>query len=210
MTPIAHFHAETQVLPVRDHLSLLSSQFLARALQPTHPSHSLITSPPGPRNMKHTLQSLFLHRVAPYTVDGTIPPDTYRHTINSLHTDAVSQAVASLPDNTVLGAAAPPVAPEESSLPRSYRTTLSQLRSGYCSSLNSFLERVGRAPSDRCPSCGSGPHTTAHVFSCPSHPTPLGLRDLWDRPCLTASFVSSLPFFVLPALPRPPPEPPPP
>ena len=117
--------------------------------------------------MKHTLQSLFLHRVAPYTGDGTIPPDTYRHTINSLHTDAVSQAVASLPDNTVLGAAAPPVAPEESSLPRSYRTTLSQLRSGYCSSLNSFLERVGRAPSDRCPSCGSGPHTTAHVFSCP-------------------------------------------
>ena len=45
MSPIEHLHTETKTLPVNDHLSLLSTQFLARALQPTHPSHSLITTP---------------------------------------------------------------------------------------------------------------------------------------------------------------------
>ena len=35
MCPTDHLHAETHVLPVKDHLSLLCSQFLAKSLQPT-------------------------------------------------------------------------------------------------------------------------------------------------------------------------------
>merc|ERR1712212_1070345 len=50
-----------------------------------------------------------------------------------------------------------------------------------------------------CPSCRGAPHTTAHLFSCPSHPTSLTVRDLWDRPCAVAEFLPSLPFpFTLP------------
>ena len=90
MSSIDHLHAEIQVLPVRDHLSLLTSQFLAHALQTTHPSHNIVTTPPAPRNMKHTLQSRFLPDVAPYTVGGIIHPIDYNPIIKSLHTDAVA------------------------------------------------------------------------------------------------------------------------
>ena len=142
-------------------------------------------------------------------MDGTLPPGTYRDTISFLHSEAVDRVVGSFQPNQVLGTEPPPVAVEELLLPRPFRSTLSQLRSGYCSALNSYLERVGRAPNSLCPSCHSSPHTTAHIFSCPAHPTALSPRDLWVRPGLTSIFLSSLPFFNLPALPPPPPEPPP-
>ena len=209
MTPIGHLHAETKLLPVSDHLSLLSSQFLARALQPFHPSHSLVTTPPGPRNMKHTLQSRFFPRVSPYTVNGVIPPEQYRETIAAIHSEAVHRSIAELPNNAVLGEGAPPVAVEETSLPRPHRSALSQLRSGCCSSLSSFLALLERGRSNLCPSCGTAPKTTNHLFSCPIHPTNLVVRDLWDRPRLVANFLASLPFFNLPPIPPPPPEPPP-
>ena len=210
MSSIGHLHAESSVLPVKDHLSLLSSQFLARCHVPSHPCHQVVTSPSGPRPMKYTLQSKFLPTVAPYLINGSLPPDTYKSTIQSLHTSAVASTIASRPPNRVLQQPDPPIAEEEETLSRPFRTTLAQLRSGFCPALNSYLERVGRSPDALCPSCHGAPHTTAHIFSCPSHPTSLTVRDLWDRPCAVAEFLPSLPFpFRLPPLPRPPPEPPP-
>ena len=85
-TDVHHLHDETKVLPVSNHLSLLCSQFLARALQPTHPTHLAVTTPPGPRNMKKTLPPRFYSRVKQYTVNGIVPPATYRSTIGSIHT----------------------------------------------------------------------------------------------------------------------------
>ena len=117
MSPIQHLHSETKTLPVKDHLSLISTQFLARALQPTHPSHPYVTSPPGPRSMKNTLQSLFLHQVQPYLVDGTLPPDTYRNTISSLHSEAVDRTMGSFAPSLVLGTEPTPVAVQELLLP---------------------------------------------------------------------------------------------
>ena len=142
-------------------------------------------------------------------MDGVVPPENYRGTIAAIHIEAVHRSVAALPSNVVLGELAPPVAVEDTSLPRPHRSALSQLRSGFCSSLNSYLERVGRAQSNLCPSCGTAPHTTNHLFSCPDHPTDLVVRDLWDRPRLVAQFLASLSFFSLPPVPPPPPEPPP-
>ena len=127
-------------------------------------------------------------------------PSNYQSTLVALHTSAVQSAIASRPPNRVLQAPAPDVADEEDSLPRPHQTTLTQLRTGFCSSLNFYLERIGRAPDDLCPSCRGSPHDTSHVFSCPSHPTSLTVRDLWDRPCSVADFLSSLPFFSLPPL----------
>ena len=209
MSPIDHLHAETLTLPVHNHLSLLCSQFLTRALLPSHVSHPIVTTLPAPRTKKSTLQSKFLPDVAPYTVGGIIPPDAYKSTIKSLHTGAVARAIASRSPNKVLLAPPPVVAEEEKLLPRRHRSVLSQLRSGYCSFLDSFLERVGRAPDSLCPSCRGAPHTTSHIFSCPSHPTPLSVGDLWKRPGPTTDFLSTLPFFDLPFVSRPPPEPPP-
>ena len=210
MTSIAHLHAESLVLPVHDHLSLLSSQFLARTLVPSHPSHHITSASSGPRTIKHTLQSRFHSSVAPFLINNSLPSDSYRDTINSLHTSAVAATLAARPVNRVLSAVAPPIAEEERSLPRPYRSALSQLRSGFCPALNSYWKKIDRERDDRCPSCLGPPHTTSHLFDCHIHPTALGVRDLWDQPRLTSEFLASLPFFhFLPPLVRPPPEPPP-
>ena len=102
-------------------------------------------------------------------------------------------------------------APSQTTLyPRPYRSALSQLRSGSCSSLKSFLVRMGWAQNDLSSSCGTAPPTTKHLFHCPPHPTQLSERDLWERPCLASNFLHSLYFFDLPTLDRSQPEPPPP
>ena len=210
MSSSGHLHAEASVLPVNEHLTLLSTQYLARSLLPSHPSYPTVTAPSGPRNMKHTLQSRFLPSVAPFLTNGSLPPNTYKTTIQSLHTSTVGSYIASRTPNRILGEPDPPISEEERTLPRSFRTTLSQLRSGFCPALNTYLQRVGRSSTDLCPSCRGGPHTTAHLFNCPSSPTDLEVRDLWDRPCAVAEFLQSLPLpFSFPHPLRPPPEPPP-
>ena len=101
----------------------------------------------------------------------------------------------------------------EISLPRHFRTTLSQLRSGYYSRLWTYKQAIGASDSDLCPECGSEPHTTAHIFRCPAAPTALAVEDLWHRPVEVAHHGASLSAFadLLPLElrePRPPPEPP--
>ena len=137
MTSIDHMQEETKMLPVQDHLSLISSQYLARTLQPNNPSHSVVTSPSGIRNMKQTLQSRFLHCVAPYLSSGILNLTNYRTAMKSLHTKAVTDSKSVLSHNRILQTASPQITPEEASLPRPYITTLSQLRASFCSSLHS-------------------------------------------------------------------------
>ena len=79
----------------------------------------------------------------------------------------------------------------------------------FCSSFHSYRERIGLIPNPLSPSCGLVPHTTGHVFSYFSHPTPLTELDLWERSRLASEFLSSLPFFNLPPLPSSLPDPPP-
>ena len=196
---------------MHDHLSLLSSQYLARCLIPNNPSHSVVTSSSGPRHMKQTLQRRFHPLVAPFLTNGSLPADAFKETLDSLHTSAVQRTISSRPPNRVLQEPAPPVSEEELSLSRPYRTTLAQLRSSFSPVLNSYLERIGRSPDNLCPSCRGAPHTTAHLFSCPSHPTSLVVLDLWDRPCAVAELLPTLDLpYSFPQLPHSNPEPPPP
>ena len=103
------------MLPVEDHLSLISSQYLARNLQPSNPSDSVVTSPSGGRNLKLTLQSLFLHCVALHLSSGILPPTDYGTTIEFLHTRAITFN-SLLSPNSVLKFASLQIAPEEASL----------------------------------------------------------------------------------------------
>ena len=70
--------------------------------------------------MKYTLQSKFLPTIAPYLINGSLPPDTYKSTIQSLHTSAVASTIASRPPNRVLQQPDPPIAEEEQTLSRPY------------------------------------------------------------------------------------------
>ena len=203
----SHLHAETKMLPVQYHLSLLSSQFLATALQPDHPSYPTVTADPGPRDKKVTLQRRFGSQILRFFRNGAV--HDAKEARKQLHTEYVDAAIRARPLNQVLNIPPPEIAEEENTLPRQYRTTLSQLRSGHCSALNTFKHRIGTTDTDTCPSCQQSPHTTQHIFTCPSHPNTLGAIDLWERPAEVADFLATLPFFRFEVPPRPPPEPPP-
>ena len=128
--------------------------------------------------------------VSPYLSSGILPPSDYGKTIKSLHTKAVSNCKSLLSHNHVLQTASLQIAPEEPNVSMPYSTVLSQLRSSFCSFLYSYRERIERIPS---PSCRIESHTTDHVFSCSSHPTPLTELDAWERPRLESEFSSVLP-----------------
>ena len=211
-----NLHHETLILPVAEHLDLLSSQFLASASRPTHPSFDTILSNPGRRLKKHTLQSRFQHMVDPYlNDDGVLDPNDYKAAIKDIHTKVVTETVSSLAPNPFLGCPPPPIDKSEKTLPRRCRTLLAQLRSGECHFLNSTLMKYGRSESATCPECKIRRHTMPHLFSCEAlPPTSLGVRDLWENPTLVSRFLSTHPSFSQlfppdPPTPPPPPEPPP-
>ena len=217
MTSSDHLHGEAQMLMVDEHLRLLASQSLASAMRETHSVFEVVTNPSGPRQPKESLQPAYYEDIAPYLEDGVVPLGHYNNIKNKLHADHVRQAISSRRFNKVINRQAPPVHSSESRLPRPHRSALAQLRSGYSSSMNNYLVKVGRADSSACPQCGVDEHSPAHFFSCPTHPIRLTPTDLWLRPVESASFLTSLPSFShLPPLPpspaprpRPPPEPPP-
>ena len=142
MTSIDHLHEETKMLPVHDHLLLISSQYLTRA-QPNcnNAFHSIITSPSGIRKMKQTFQSPFLCCSA--SIERYSIPTDYGISIKSLHTSAVTISKSLLSHNRVLQTASLQIAPEEVNLSRSYRSTLSQLISVDSPIPN---ERIGLVP----------------------------------------------------------------
>ena len=219
MASVAHLHWEMELLPVEVHLRMLCQQYLASAMRPSHPAHATVTTPIyRPRAGTHeelvrppeSLQSFCLDAITPYLTNGIVPENVYKSVITRIHTSTVQQTRHSLELNRVLDAIPPPISPSEQLLPREWRTTLSQLRSGFSKFLNSYLQRIGRARDDLCPHCLAHPHTTSHLFNCPTNPTPLSDIDLWINPIRVATFLkSSAPFdnLVDPPAPRPPPEP---
>ena len=205
-----HLHTEARLLPVGRELSMLCSQFLLGALRRDHPSRAVVSADPGPRSIRSTLRSRFLPSVQHHLLDGITPEDSYRVSLRAVHGEAVADAIASAAPNRVLARIPPSVDPSEKQLPRPYRTSLAQLRSGFSSAMGDYLHRVNRLPSALCPECGVAEHTVRHIFECPAHPSDLRPADLWERPCEAAGFIASLPAFAhLPPLPPPPPEPPP-
>jgi hypothetical protein len=120
---------------VKDHLELLCSQYLASAMRPSHPSHEVVTAPPGSCRMKETLHSECFKQVKPHLTDGLMLEINYKKAISSLHTAAVAKAVCEAGPNPVLGLYPPNVNPEEETLTRG---ALCQLR---------FLQVTVRDPS---------------------------------------------------------------
>ena len=227
MSGIDDLHAEARMLKVEDHLSMLCSQFLATCLQPGHPSLPIVTADSGPREMKKTLQRCFGETreygggqqrrptsfQAPLTdqlVNGLVPD--IKKARQSIHTRAVEEAIEARKPNRVLGAAAPDVGvAAERDMSRRQRTTLAQLRTGFCSALNGYLHTIGAAESPLCPCCRQAEHTVQHLFQCINHPTTHTAIDLWYHPDLALRFLRTWPCLEERLQrERPPPEPPPP
>ena len=104
-------------------------------------------------------------------------------TLQALHTAAVVKAVQCHERNVVLDGHPPPMSNSEKELTRKERSTLAQLRSGYCRLLCSYKSRIKKdANLDVCADCGTTHHDVKHLFVCPAHPTTLIPSDLWSRP----------------------------
>jgi hypothetical protein len=213
---VQHLHDECQVLPVFEHLSMQCRQFLLNTRQLHHPSVDVTSRPPGPRpNMKRTLQQAFGGDIEKHLTNGNISQFDYKKAVKAIHTEAVTDYLASAGPNRLLGVRPPKISASESTLPRIYQTTLSRLRSDFCKDLNSYQLFIKKVNVDTCPDCGTTSQTVSHLFSCPAASTHLVPLDLWARPREVASFLASLSSFshlppIVPLLPRPPPEPPPP
>ena len=124
------------MFPDQEHFFLICSQYLARALQPNNPYHTIVTFPSGSRNIKQTLQSWFLHYVVPHLSSGILPPTDYGTTIKSLHTRAIIISKSLISHNRVLQTTSPQIDPEEANLPRPFQTFL------YFDLLSSYRERI--------------------------------------------------------------------
>ena len=99
------------------------------------------------------------------------------------------------PKKVLMTTPTPPIDPAEQLLPQSYRSALSQLRSGHCSRLQSYRHSLGWVDDPSCHECRSTDHTVAHLFSCPTYPTDLALGDMWTSLLQIAQFLAGLPQF---------------
>ncbi|XP_049316536.1 uncharacterized protein LOC125779305 [Bactrocera dorsalis] len=187
MSPIEHLHSETRMLPVKEHNELLSRQFLLGCFRRNHPCSHLLGAEPPPRSIKRSFLD-YVDDVVQYA-DRTSDATDFRQVLTAIHSGAINTFTDSLPVNGVLGVKAPPIADEELQLPRETRVTLAQLRSGYCSRLNSYLSRIDPDISNICPACNESPHDTGHLFACPTNPTHLTPSSLWSDPVETARFL---------------------
>jgi hypothetical protein len=107
----------------------------------------------------------------------------------NIHTAAVTASITAASPNLFLGYKPPEIDSSELSLPRHYQTTVDQLRSGKCNKLRSYQHFIDSTLNIDYPECHIVPHTTAHLFCCPSIPTLLNVLDLWLQPVKVVDFI---------------------
>ena len=175
MSSIDHLHTEAEMLEVPEHSELLSARYLARCLEPGNVCHPITTRAIPERLMKETLYTRYRNTVEPMTVRNDRKA--------TLHTAAVVNVVQCHEMNVVLDGRPPPISNSEKKLTRKERSTLAQLRSGYCRLLGSYKSRIKKDVNlDVWADCGTTPHDVKHLLVCPAHPTTLIPSDLWSRP----------------------------
>ena len=195
MADSTHLHTEAKLLPVKSHNDLLSKQFLMSMHSATHPNHTYIADYKNPsRIMKRTLMNTYRQEI-----NHLIPPTNYiddnvrKYNLKKIHTDHVKSAIDNYPPNRILGTRPPEINKEEISLPRSTRTKLAQLRSGFSPVLAEYMHRIGKADSNICPECKTSVQDCPHLFNCPARPTNLTTTDLWENPREVAEFLHLIP-----------------
>lgn len=184
-----HLHTETNILPVQIHNTMLTEQYLASSHKTSHPCNNLVVGNPPPRNLRKSVIHL-KPNIANFLPAGTITPEVCKAITKDIHTKTVENTISRYKPNRVLREKPPAIAKEETELPRTTRSKLAQLRSGFSRMLNSYQHRLDPTIDDKCEKCGESPHDTAHLFDCHSNPTTLTPIDLWTHPKETAQFLN--------------------
>ena len=187
MSSIDHPHRETKMLPVKDHLSLLSAQYLLHCLDTENVCHHITTFDHPPREMKETLFIRHNQTVLPLLAN------TKNTSLQAVHTSFVNTAIDNMMDNRVLNYRRPPISDEKIYLTRRETTAYSGHSSAPATKLlNSYKNRLKQTDPSSCPDCGMDPQEVPHLFNCTSHSTTLTPEILWDRPIKTIRELSFL------------------
>ena len=96
MPSIDHLHSETKMLLVKDHLNLLSAQYLVHCLDTENVCHHITTMDHPPREMKETLFTRHNQTVVP------LLSNTKKASLQAVHTSFVNTAIDNMTDNRVL------------------------------------------------------------------------------------------------------------
>ena len=176
-------------MQVHQHCKMLSKQFLLATQKSGHPIIVDLISPTPARQMKQTLKSKFGNEIRSISRPN-LPEEDYKSKMKLIHTKTVKNIINNT-TNKVLNARPPEINKADLSLPRTTRSTLAQLRSGYSTYLNSYKARIDKTGPmvDKCPNCDSS-HTTSHLFNCQRNPTNLTVKDLCKNPVKTAGFLN--------------------
>ncbi|MCP3663057.1 MAG: hypothetical protein GY696_11270 [Gammaproteobacteria bacterium] len=115
--------------------------------------------------MKNTLVSEFGEQINSISVPDLSEKD-YKAKLKQIHTESVRASIVKMADNKVIQTKPPVFSKNEVLLPRTTRSTLAQLHSGYNTHLNTYQGRIYNDPnkivSDKCPNCPEY-HTTNHL-----------------------------------------------
>uniref|UniRef100_A0A8D8XLN6 Uncharacterized protein n=1 Tax=Cacopsylla melanoneura TaxID=428564 RepID=A0A8D8XLN6_9HEMI len=108
-----------------------------------------------------------------------------------MNSTIVHNVIEGYKPNRVLGTnVLPEINQSEKKLPRSTRSTLAQLRSGWSILLHSnYKARLDPSIPDICPLCQNTNHDVHHLFACPAKPTSLDPTSLWTNPVEVAEFL---------------------
>ena len=96
--------------------------------------------------------------------------------------------------NSVLGTLrTTPINPKEKRLNGKTQCTLSQMRSGFCFSLEDYTHRTRLSTNNICPCCRREEQIVQPVFECLDHPPSISPLNIWTCPILAAKFFLRLP-----------------
>ncbi len=104
-------------------------------------SHKLVQTT-STQNNENTLYTEFGLETKDILPAGGLTKDTYKKKLKKLHTSDVRADILNSRHNPVLNEPTPSIYKYELKLPRKTRSTISELRSGYSSYLNSYLSRI--------------------------------------------------------------------
>ena len=109
MSSINHLHSETKMLQVKDHLNLLSAQYLVQCLDIENVCHHITKMDLPPREMKGTVFTRH---------NQTVLPPLANNRKDTFHSSFVNTAIDNMKDNRVLNNRPPPINDEKTLLSR--------------------------------------------------------------------------------------------
>ena len=136
-----HIHDKILTLPIKEHLQLPASHKRQKSQHPTHYTTS-----------QHNKTYTTYININPNTINNE-PIKT-----NSQHISHQPKTHQSQKHHTIHG----------TTLPRSTRRNIAELRTNKCPILHSYLNKIyeNKHPSPLYPICKTEPHTTTHLFNC--------------------------------------------